>query len=83
MTLLKTSPHLLILKVVLCSCIFLLAQADGWVIPKTTSIFLAPSLLASMAALFAVAVSRIVPTLPMIIEQSTKLHVAGMVEVLC
>ena len=61
---LACSPHLslpLLAQVVLVSLVFLLLQPDGWLLPRTSSIFLAPSLVAASLLLYFLAGSRIIP----------------------
>ena len=48
-------------QVVLSSLIFLLAQPDGRLLPSTSSLFLAPSLLSSVLVLYLLAGSQSIP----------------------
>ena len=60
---LSISPNLPPLppQVVLSSLVFLLLQSDGWLLPRNSSLSLAPSLLAASLVLYLLAGHRIIP----------------------
>jgi len=68
-------PHSL--QVILSSCVFLLAQPDSLLLPPTNTIFLAPSLLASVATLYCITAAKILPLMPAIVARAPHLYIAG------
>jgi hypothetical protein len=72
------------ISVVLVSLVFLLLQPDGWLLPRTSSIFLAPSLVAASLLLYLLAGSRIIPKTVSALSKGSSVFLATRVlELLC
>ncbi|CAI7990450.1 hypothetical protein GBAR_LOCUS491 [Geodia barretti] len=72
------------ISVVLVSLVFLLLQPDGWLLPRTSSIFLAPSLVAASLLLYFLAGSRIIPKTVSALSKGSSIFLATRVlELLC
>lgn len=76
--------QLLEVSVLLTSCVFLLAQPDGLFFPKTSTIFLAPSLILSVTLLYIISATSLLPLMIHLInENQSLLVIARIVELVC
>lgn len=61
----------------LSSSVFLLAQPDSLLIPRTQTIFLAPSLVASVSSLYLMAAAALLPNVALILTRGYGLYIAA------
>ena len=65
------------LQTLLSSSVFLLAQPDSLLIPRTQTIFLAPSLVASVSSLYLMAAAALLPNVALILTRGYGLYIAA------